>query len=414
MTQLDTWIGLAKDNGASDLHLEPGSPLVMRVRGELVANEATVSGETLLSLAREILGGERWQAFLSERSSDLSQTIAGVRCRLHFYQTMKGVSIAVRLLSTFRNTLKDCNVHSDFAQFLNKDTGLVLVSGPTGSGKSTTLAAFVEEINHLHRRQIVTVESPIEYFFKSRKSFIRQREVGHHTPSFEKAIIDSMREDPDVLVIGEMRTPDVMRLTLNAAETGHLVFSTVHSSSCAEALIRLCMSFPSDLQSSICNQVADCLVGVICQQLIYLPKFKIRVPVCEILVANTSVKSVIRSGQFSKIPTWLQTGAADGMWTFERYRRWVDERQDWTVNHSQAPVSEKEDKTTASISIGKPVSPKPPTAPARTMGAPCEPSNKGSDAATIEKDNLNRIEINPSGEDLGELVKEMAKKLPNE
>src|SRR5208283_3654889 len=134
-------------------------------------------------------------------------------------------------------------------------------SGPTGSGKSTTLAALIEEINATRARHIVTLESPLEYLFTNRRSFIRQREVPAHAPSFEQGIADALRENPDVLVIGEMRTPEVMRLTLDAAETGHLVLATMHSATCAEALTRLCMSFPADIQPSIRAQLADCLVG---------------------------------------------------------------------------------------------------------------------------------------------------------
>jgi twitching motility protein PilT len=143
----------------------------------------------------------------------------------------------------------------------------VIVSGPTGSGKSTTLAALIEEINSARARHIVTLESPLEYLFTNRRSYIRQREIPAHAPSFEQGIVDALRENPDVLVIGEMRTPEVMRLTLDAAETGHLVLATMHSASCAEALSRLCMSFPAEIQPSIRAQLADCLVGVICQRL---------------------------------------------------------------------------------------------------------------------------------------------------
>src|SRR5206468_2733720 len=154
--------------------------------------------------------------------------------------------------------------------------GLILVSGPTGCGKSSTMAALIQEINTTEPRHIVTIESPIEYTFRPRLAYIRQREVGRDTPSFEQALIDALREDPDVLMVGEMREPEVMRLTLNASETGHLVFATVHSSSCIEAIQRIANAFPADMQSPVRAQLADCLGGGICQRLRFRPDLKIR------------------------------------------------------------------------------------------------------------------------------------------
>jgi twitching motility protein PilT len=212
------------------------------------------------------------------------------------------------------------------------------VSGPTGSGKSTTLAALIEEINSSSARNIIAIESPIEYLFANRRSFIRQREIPTHSPSFEQALVDALRENPDVLVVGEMRTAEVMRLTLSAAETGHLVIATMHSATCAEALTRLCMSFPSDIQGSIRAQVADCFVGFICQRLEFLSEYRMRVPICEILLPNAAAKGTIRGGQFSQIANVLQTGGEAGMWNFERYQRWVAQKKDWLLPTAAEPL----------------------------------------------------------------------------
>jgi twitching motility protein PilT len=206
---------------------------------------------------------------------------------------------------------------------------LIIISGPTGSGKSTTLAALIEEINATRSRNIITLESPLEYLYANRRSFIRQREIPTHSPSFEQGIIDSLRENPDVLVVGEMRTPEVMRLTLNAAETGHLVLATMHSATCAEALSRLCMSFPSDIQGSVRAQLADCLVGLSCQRLDFLSAHRLRVPRCEILLPSSGAKGTIRAGNFSQIANVLQSGGDEGMWTFDRYQRWMEGVTDW-------------------------------------------------------------------------------------
>lgn len=188
-------------------------------------------------------------------------------------------------------------------------------------------------------RHIIALESPIEYVYENRRSFIRQREIPTHSPGYEQAIVDALREDPDVLVIGEMRTPEVMRLTLNAAETGHLVLTTMHSATCAEAVARMCMSFTAEIQSNIRAQLADCLVGIVCQRLEFLNSVQMRVPRCEILLGSSASRGAIRVGQFSQLATVIQAGGEDGMWTFDRYDRWIAQQSDWTL---PPPVSSTE------------------------------------------------------------------------
>jgi twitching motility protein PilT len=273
-------------------------------------------------------------------SADLSRTISGVRCRINLFQTVRGIAFAVRLLSSFQNNLRACNLHPELKRLTEPTTGLIVLSGPTGSGKSTTLAALIEEINTSSARNIIAIESPIEFIFTNRRSFIRQREIPTHSPSYEQALVDALRENPDVLVVGEMRTPEVMRLTLNAAETGHLVIATMHSSTAAEALTRLCMSFPADLQGSIRAQLADCFVGVVCQRLDFLPEHQLRVPVCEILLPSAAAKGTIRGGQFSQIANVLQTGGENGMWNFDRYQRWVAQKRDWVPPALATPLTD--------------------------------------------------------------------------
>jgi twitching motility protein PilT len=260
------------------------------------------------------------------------------------------VALAVRLLSSFQNNLRACNLHPDLKRLTDATTGLIVVSGPTGSGKSTTLAALIEELNVSSARNIIAVESPIEYLFVNRRSFIRQREIPTHSPSFEQALVDALRENPDVLVVGEMRTAEVMRLTLNAAETGHLVIATMHSATCAEALTRICMSFPADIQGSIRAQLADCMVAVVCQRLEFLPEFKLRVPMCEILLPSAAAKGTLRGGQFSQIGNVLQTGGEAGMWNFERYQRWMAQKRDWVLPTAVEPLpGESENAPRSSI-----------------------------------------------------------------
>jgi twitching motility protein PilT len=326
---LDEWVLMARELGASDLHLETEAPPVARVRGELRVLRDAVSATRLTGAAKAQLGDEGWSQFLLRGSADLSADIAATRCRISIYRTVRGLAVAVRLLQASASDLAACNLHPDLRNFIEARTGLVIVSGPTGSGKSTTLAALVEEINSWRAWNVISLESPIEYLFTNRRSFIRQREIPTHSPSYEQAIIDALRENPDALVIGEMRSPEVMRLTLNAAETGHLVLTTMHSASCGEALSRLCMSFAAEIQSSIRAQLADCLVGVVCQRLDPLDDAHMLLPRCEILTASTAAKGTIRAGHFSQIATVLQSGGDDGMWNFDRYRRWMAHKHDW-------------------------------------------------------------------------------------
>ncbi len=327
MALLDALIRSAWSQGASDLHLEPGLPPALRVRGELRVVGEPVGAQELMTAARSVATGDLWASFLEQRSLDLSRTIAGVRCRLNIFETQRGVALAVRILAGFAATLETLNLHPSLGDLVERSHGLVLISGPTGSGKSTTMAALVQEINRHEARHIITIEQPIEHALRPMKSFIRQREVGRHTPSFEQALLDALREDPDVLVVGEMRRPETIRLTLDAAETGHLVLTTVHSGSCTEAVQRVVAAFAPEQQASVCAQLAECLVAVVCQRLSYRPDLGIRVPVLEILRGNDAVRSIIRGNNPSRLGSAIATGGADDMWTFDRYQRWLDGRE---------------------------------------------------------------------------------------
>ena len=323
------WIQKARKVGASDLHLEAGTVPVARVRGELAPLGEGLTGAQLVEMAQEFLNAEDWALFNARGSVDISLVVSGARCRINVYKTIRGLALAVRLLSPAVSDLRACNLHPELRRLIAAPTGLVIVSGPTGCGKSTTLAALLEEVNGSRAQNIITLESPLEYVFTNRRSFIRQREIPTHSPTFEQAIVDALRENPDVLVISEMRTPEVMRLTLNAAETGHLVLATMHSATCAEALSRICMSFPAEIQGNVRAQLADCLVGIVCQRLEYLESWHMRLPRCELLLANSAAKGTIRTGQFGSLANVIQSGGEDGMWTFDRYQRWMEQHRDW-------------------------------------------------------------------------------------
>jgi twitching motility protein PilT len=343
MSTMNSLIAAASRQGASDLHLEAGMPLAIRVRGALRTVGEPVSGGTLLELAQETITPEQWPHFLVRRSADFSRTIGGVRCRFNVFHTARGVAFAIRMLSSFQATIERLNLHPDLKNLVAPTTGLVLVSGATGSGKSSTLAALIQEINLNEARHVLTIESPIEYIFRPRRAFIRQREVGRDTPSFEQGLLDALREDPDVLMVGEMRDPETMRLTLNAAETGHLVLATVHSGTCAEALQRIVLAFPSEIQNNIAAQLADSLVGVVCQRLRFRDDLNLRLPECEILRSTHPVKTFIRNRDFFKLPQALETGADSGMWSFARYQAWMAKRGQWHVASSEDEAPDREE-----------------------------------------------------------------------
>jgi twitching motility protein PilT len=393
MTAFEEWIDKARSLGASDLHVESNTPLVARVRGELQTAGGVIGADQLVAAAHDLLGAEGWSEFKERGSADMAVSIRGIRCRASFYRTVRGVAVAIRLLAPSIKDIRACNLHPDFRKLLDASTGLILISGPTGSGKSTTLAALIEEINASRARHIVTLESPIEYIYGNRLSYIRQREIPTHTPSFEQGITDALRENPDVLVISEMRTAEVMRLTLNAAETGHLVLATLHSANCAEAVSRLCMSFASDVQASVRAQLADCLVGISCQRLDFLASHRLRVPRCEILLPSSGAKGTIRAGNFSQIPNVLQSGGDEGMWTYDRYQRWMDGVTEW-VRPAPDAAPYKTGGTGAAVgarAASSRAAPQPAARPAtaaapRANRAPASPADEVIDIPSDESD----------------------------
>lgn len=402
---LDSLIESAAGAGASDLHLEPGMPAAVRVRGSLRVTGDPVTPGLLMEFARRLIGEDQWAAFVDRRSFDLSRTISGVRCRINILHTSRGVGFAIRFLGAFQATVEKLNLHPDLKKLVKNPHGLILVSGPTGSGKSSTLAALIQEINLSEARHIITVESPVEYMFRSRRAFIRQREVGRDTPSFEQALLDSLREDPDVLMVGEMREPECMRLTMSASETGHLVLATVHSSTCAEAIQRVASAFPAEIQSAVCAQLADSLVAVISQRLRFREDLNIRVPECEILMATNAVKNFIRTREFFKIISAIETGADHGMWTFQRYARWLDGRTNFFIPGQTAVPAE--DKAPDDLPASVPL---PLTAPAARPVATPRPASHVPGAAPrpaagVGGGDVHRIEIDPDEGEFGKILR---------
>jgi len=378
-------IALAARRGASDVHVAAGRPVVLRVRGELVAlAEPTVSAAAAEAMARSLVTAEEWEALRQKGSADKALTLDGVRCRVNVLHAGGALGLAVRLLPSSDVSLASLNLHPDLRSLVEAEHGLVIVSGPTGCGKSSTLAALVQEINRNRARHIVTLEHPVEFELRPARSFLRQREVGRDTPSFEQGLMDAMREDIDVLMVGEMRERETMRLTLDACETGHLVLATLHSSTVVEALQRIVSAFPAGEQPSVCAQLADVLIGVVTQQLVWLEPPSLIVPQCEILRGNSAVRAVLRSGQFFKLSLLLETGAKSGMWTTSRYREWLESRDDWALPPTSAPAPAPR--------AGKPRAAAP---------APAEPDSAEPPTGR------NVIVIKPEGESLSDILSEL-------
>lgn len=281
---------------ASDIHLTYGLPPILRVNGEIsqLSNYDVLSKEALERAAQELLGSN-YDKFEKNKSCDSSFGIEQSRFRVHAFKQKGLTAIAIRLIPTKIPKLNELNLPAAIRRFTLLKSGLVLVTGTTGSGKSTTLASIINEINDMYKKHIITIEDPIEFVHKHKNCIIHQREVGTDVIGFKDAIRSAMREDPDILLVGEMRDLDTIQSTITMAETGHLVFATLHTKSAAEAIDRIIDAFSPNQQQQIRLQLSSVLQGILAQTLLPSKRFG-RVPACELLIANDSIRSLIREG----------------------------------------------------------------------------------------------------------------------
>jgi twitching motility protein PilT len=308
---------------ASDIHLESGGNVYFRCDGKIKNQGGPISFDKLRQWTMDLLG-PRYETLKSERSFDLSEQLGGARCRIHIFYSARGLSYSIRLLAQFQPTLAALNLHPNFEKILQLQHGLVLISGPTGSGKSTTLAALIHELNARKSLNIITLEQPIEYFHPNQNCLIRQREVGRDTPSFEQGLKDALREDPDVILVGELRDREAIQLTLNAAETGHLVFATLHAFNVSEAIQRILSAFPAEIRDHTADQLAQVLQVVVCQTLTHIPKFEELAPICELFFTSTAARNKIRLGELAGLGDTYYAGTDIGCLHREKYRQWLE------------------------------------------------------------------------------------------
>lgn len=304
---------------ASDLHITVGVPCILRVHGQLqYIDDRKVTMEDAEKLIRELTNDFQWKTLINKGEVDFSYTLPGIqRFRVNAYRQRNAFAVALRLINTEIPKIEDLGLPAIVKELSNKNSGIVLVTGPTGSGKSTTLASMIELINTNRGKHIITLEDPIEYLFRHKLSVVNQREVGNDTLSFGNALRACLRQDPDVILVGEMRDHETISIALTAAETGHLVFSTLHTVGAAATINRIIDIFPPNQQQQIAVQLAMTLQAVISQQLLTRVDGQGRVAAIEVMIVNAAVRNMIREGKVHQVNNVIQTNASRGMQTMD-------------------------------------------------------------------------------------------------
>lgn len=326
MPQIDELLKRMVEQEASDLHLTVGAYPLVRIHGELekmnslgAVSESPLQPDQLRKLLYEILTQEQIQEFEEKKELDFAYQASGIgRFRTNIFEQLKGVGAAFRLIPNQIRSLEELGLPKTLAKFTRLNKGLVLVTGPTGSGKSTTLASLIDLINRERKVHIITIEDPVEFVHTNKNSLVNQRQLGSNTLSFSNALRAALREDPDVILIGEMRDLETISLAITAAETGHLVFGTLHTNNASKTIDRIIDAFPSGQQAQIRTQLSESLKGVISQQLLKRADGKGRVVAIEILVGTPAVANLIREGKTYQIPSVIQTGRREGMQTMDQ------------------------------------------------------------------------------------------------
>jgi twitching motility protein PilT len=320
MSQLTKLLSFAVKKRVSDIHFSSEEPIRFRMDGDLVAIDANpINSENLQNLLFELLTPEEQSKLFKEKNLDKSYALPGVgQFRVNIFFNRKGIAAVLRSIPVQIPSFDSLGLPEVIRKVAEKPRGLILVTGPTGSGKSTTLAAVIDYINSSFPYHILTVEDPVEFIHPSKKSLINQRDIGHSCHSFQDALKYALREDPDVILIGELRDLETISLALTAAETGHLVLGTLHTRGAAASIDRMIDSFPSGQQSMIRAMIADSLLAVISQSLLKKANGSGRVAAYEIMVVNNAISNLIREGKVFQMEGVIQTGKKDGMVLMEQ------------------------------------------------------------------------------------------------
>ncbi len=307
------------ERGASDLHISAGEPPIVRIDGDIQKIDMpSLPKEEVHTMLYDILNDQQRKIFEEKKEIDFALDVKGIaRYRVNAFYQSRGEAIVFRTIPTKIMTLDELGLPGMLADLTKKSKGLVLVTGPTGSGKSTTLAAMMDFVNQNEKAHIITVEDPIEFVYEPKLSLINQRELGTNTHSFANALRSALREDPDVILVGEMRDLETISLAMTAAETGHLVFGTMHTSSAAKTVDRVIDVFPSEQQNQIRSMFSESILAVVTQNLLKKKDGKGRVAALEIMVGTPAIRNLIREGKVAQIPGMMQTGKQFGMQTMD-------------------------------------------------------------------------------------------------
>lgn len=321
MATIDDLFRLMVEQKASDLHITSGAPPFLRLHGNMVPlNYRQLSNQDVQGLIFEILSEKQKKSFVEKWELDFAYVVEGLgRFRCNIFMQRKGLGAVFRTIPEKIKTAQELNLPSSITDLVDADRGLILVTGPTGSGKSTTLAAMIQHINSSREAHILTVEDPIEFVHPNLKSLVNQREVGSHTKSFTNALKAALREDPDIILVGELRDLETISLALTAAETGHLVFGTLHTSSAAKTVDRIIDVFPSGQQGQIRTMLSESIRGIVAQSLFTRADGQGRVAAFEIMKGTKAIANLIREGKIHQIPSIIQTSGAQGMVLYEKY-----------------------------------------------------------------------------------------------
>ncbi len=321
MARIDALFKMMHEQGASDLHLSSGAPPIFRLHGEMERlNFKSLSHEDLKSILYEILSEKQIADFEARKDLDFAYSVPGLaRFRGNILMQYRGIAAVFRIIPSKILTADDLNLPEGVRKLTMLKKGLVLVTGPTGSGKSTTLAAMIDLINSTRREHILTLEDPLEFIHENKMSLFNQRQIGEHSESFAAALRAALREDPDVILVGEMRDLETISLAMSAAETGHLVFGTLHTSSAAKTVDRIIDVFPKDAQEQVRAMLSESLKGVISQQLLKNADGKGRTAALEIMMGTPAIGNLIREGKTFQIPSIMQTARKDGMQLMDQH-----------------------------------------------------------------------------------------------